>query len=68
LERLCKDCRHYESEPDPHGFRPSACYALKGKSHPVVGGDVHNIEAGLMRMTLCGWSDPKLWQPKTTSK
>ena len=64
LEHMCRDCKHYEREPDPNGFRPMSCYALKGKTHPVFGGDVFNIDAGLMRMTLCGWNDPKFWEPK----
>lgn len=65
MERLCKDCKHYENWPDPNQSRPLfACYALKGKQHPVLGGDVGCIDSGLMRMTLCGWSDPKFWERK----
>jgi len=64
MERLCKDCKHYEREPDPNMLRPLACYALKGKPHPVSGGDVSHIDSGLMRMTLCGWNDPKFWERK----
>ena len=63
-ERLCINCKHYESEPDPNRLRQGLCYALKGQQHPVLGGDCFGIDAGLMRLTLCGWRDPKLWEPK----
>lgn len=67
-ERLCKDCKHFESEPDPNALRLNACYALKRRQHPVFGGEVNYIDAGLMRMTLCGWNDPKFWESKPKPK
>jgi len=63
-ERHCVDCRHYQEtrypEPKQH------CTALMGQLHPVTGGDIQTIDPGLMRMTLCGWRDPKFWGPKAT--
>lgn len=63
MERLCKDCKHFTGEitwDEPL----MSCLALRGKLHPVLGVDIDHIEAGMMRLTLCGWSDPKFWEPK----
>lgn len=66
--RTCASCRHFESQPDPNNMRPGACYAIDGQENPVNGGTVHHIDAGLMRMTLCGWRDPKLWEAKASTR
>ncbi len=64
MERLCKDCRHF-TEWDRVENRGHQCAALNKGQHPVWGGAVSGIDAGLVRMTLCGWSDPKWWEQKT---
>ena len=62
MERLCKDCKHFT---DIGRFGdPALCHALDKKQHPVWGGSVHGIDPGLVRMTLCGWDDPKFWERK----
>lgn len=63
MERLCKDCKHYTQAarwPGPI----MACHALDRDVHPVYGGAIDGIEAGIVRLTLCGWKDPKFWEPK----
>lgn len=60
---LCTDCKHF-GHPS---FRGAYCRALEGKMDPVDGhvfSDSELFFAGKMRMTLCGWDDPKLWEPK----
>ncbi len=60
-ERLCKNCKHLRSRD----YRePELCHALDRKQHPVYGGTVSGIDPGLVRMTLCGWDDPKFWEPR----
>lgn len=57
-ERLCVKCKHYDN---------GICLALNGRQSPVDGRSMNErcgIEAGVMRLTLCGWLDPKLWEPK----
>ena len=63
MERLCTNCKHYV-EPERMVGQPAKCIALSGKTHPVTGGDVGWIDPGQMRMTLCGWNDPKLFELK----
>lgn len=62
MERLCIDCKHYVAA-ERFG-KPMRCVALRTQQNPVLGGDVDSIDAGLMRLTLCGWTDPKLFEPK----
>lgn len=50
IERTCVSCKHFRE--------------LKGKPNPVHGGEIHEIEVAFVRATLCGWSDPKWWEPK----
>ena len=64
MERLCIDCKHYV-EPERMVGGLMKCVALRGKPHPVLGGEVDHIDPGLMRMTLCGWNDPKFWERKS---
>lgn len=61
---LCKDCKHYYENPRPDFRTESLCDALRGKEHPVHGTDITAIKADIMRMVLCGWSDPKFFEPK----
>lgn len=65
-ERLCKDCKHYHRQKGDWTSLES-CHALDQKQHPVTGGSVAGIDAGLVRMTLCGWDDPKFWEPRRAS-
>lgn len=70
-ERLCVNCKHsYEQYHAGNDYVPRSyshhCYALKGKTNPVFGGDIDTIDIFLMRATLCGWSWPAMWEPKTT--
>ncbi len=62
MERLCKNCKHFNRTT---WTEPERCHALDNKQHPVTGGSVIGIDPGLVRMTLCGWDDPKFWEPKT---
>ena len=60
MERLCKDCKHYVG---------IMCRALEGHPNPVTGRDFPKgteMQAELMRATLCGWRDPKFWEPTWT--
>jgi len=59
---LCKDCKHYEYFAVTGPFH--LCAALRGQEHPVFGTSVDVIDAGWARMTVCGWNDPKLFEPK----
>ncbi len=67
MERVCTNCRHYSQEYSigTHGELQfdSMCRALDGHQNPVRGGAISVISADLMRMTLCGWNDPKLFEP-----
>lgn len=63
-ERLCVNCKHY-GEPERRSSKGMVCNAMSGKQHPVTGGSMTTIEAGLMRLTLCGFADPKFWEPKS---
>ena len=63
MERLCINCKHFKAGNRYPGT-PDRCHAMDGKQHPVYGGDVGGIDPGLMRMTLCGWNDPKFWERK----
>ena len=63
MERLCINCKHYVP-PEYWSNQGMQCAALRGKQHPVLGGDISTIAADVMRLTLCGWSDPKLWEQK----
>lgn len=71
MERLCVNCKHLDRAhhrgDGPYFTGAGAtyiCTALAGKAHPVTGEDIVHITADTMRMTLCGWSDPKFWEPK----
>lgn len=67
MERLCQDCKHYRKH-SPNFNRPEDpfwCWAIDGQVNPVTGGDRMMAIPDLMRMTLCGWSDPKFWEPKS---
>jgi len=46
---------------------PESCHALDGKPNPVTGDPIDGIEPSTMRLTLCGFSDPKLWEQKVAS-
>jgi hypothetical protein len=63
---LCQDCKHHSvsSRWGEHGARleDRVCGALYGQEHPVSGGHITHIACDLMRMTLCGWNDPKLFE------
>lgn len=63
MERLCVDCKHFDTGSHYRGVH-NCCRALAGKANPMNGRDIDDISADLMRMTLCGWSDPKFWEPK----
>lgn len=65
MERLCKDCKHYDP-PDFYFYDAQVplCHALDKKQHPITGGTVAGINVDLVRITLCGWDDPKWWEPK----
>jgi hypothetical protein len=60
--KLCVDCAHFKVD---HGF--ACCGALIGKPSPVtgkpIGRDSYEM-VHLIRMSLCGWDYPRLWQPK----
>lgn len=60
---LCKDCRHYEA---PYKA-PHVCNALNGRDHPVTGNPISGSSPDFMRATLCGWNDPRLFEPIPTS-
>ncbi len=62
-ERLCKDCKHFTGW-NRFAKNGLECTALNQQQHPVWGGTIAGIDAGLVRMTLCGWNDPKFWEPK----
>lgn len=62
-ERLCADCKHYS--PPSWGGEREGCTALMGKVDPVYGQSIHSIDVALARAALCGWTDPKWWEPKT---
>lgn len=65
MERICINCKHYR-EHQHFMDLPSQCVALSGKiQHPVTGGDFGGVDPGLMRLTLCGWKDPKWFEAKT---
>lgn len=62
---LCTECKHYrEGQYYPRRGDPDACVALAGQVNPVTGQAIGSIGPNLMRMTLCGWNDPKLFEPK----
>ena len=63
MERLCINCKHFK-EGNRYPGTADGCHAMDGKQHPVYGGDAGGIDPGLMRMTLCGWNDPKFWERK----
>jgi len=63
MERLCVNCKHQDVDRREY-LGPFRCYALRGKTSPVNGLAIESMEAGLMRLTLCGWNDPKFWEPK----
>jgi len=63
---LCKNCKHYEHFAMTGPY--SVCTALRGKEHPVLGTSIDSIDAGLSRMTVCGWHDPKLFEPMPEKK
>jgi hypothetical protein len=63
MERLCINCAHFRA-PEQFGNTAMGCAALRGDRDPVLGGNVDTIDPGLMRLTACGWSDPKLFEPK----
>ena len=65
-ERLCKDCKHYYGLVRPNFTDPDKCHGLDDFNHPIFGGKITGIDAGLVRMTLCGWTDPKYWEKKNT--
>ena len=60
-ERLCINCKHYR-DPERWSSRPANCVALKGRPNPVLGGDIESVEVSVMRMSLCGWTDPRLFE------
>lgn len=66
--RLCKDCKHLFSWKG-YGGDIVYCGAMIGKTDPVSGNTLRQenlIYAFDMRKTLCGWDEPKLFEPKTT--
>ena len=64
MERLCINCKHYWRNEWEWHTDPERCHALDHKPHPVTGRSVAGIEPSVLRMTLCGWDDPKWWEPK----
>jgi hypothetical protein len=64
MERLCETCKHYRKVEDVWTNVEVGCYALKGTPHPEHGKDIDYIRPDLMRLTLCGWKDPKFWEQK----
>lgn len=63
MERLCKDCKHLKSGTT------YTCHALDGKPNPLTGETMEcGIQADTMRMTLCGWNDPKFWERRPASQ
>lgn len=64
-ERLCINCKHYQGPDGVEGFgrSPAQCLALAGKHNPILGGDIESVEVSVMRMVMCGWSDPRLFEP-----
>jgi len=67
MERMCKDCKHYHRRKREMWTDPESCHALDGKPNPVTGDPIDGIEPSTMRLTLCGFSDPKLWEQKVAS-
>jgi len=63
-ERLCKNCKHFYMLERRNFTDDPKCHALDKENHPVYGGPLSGIDAGLVRLTLCGWRDPKFWEKK----
>lgn len=59
--KLCKDCEFHSNET------PTRCwwFAMKQELSPVDGvTPMNSVDVTVMRMTMCGWKTPKLWEPK----
>ena len=62
MERLCKDCKHIY-----YWSSMMCCGKLIGTENPHDGRTLEDSDlfhVVQMRMTLCGWDDPKWWEPK----
>lgn len=67
---LCTECRHYSETLRAWDGKPwlLECNAINGREHPITGTPITGIDASMMRMTLCGWTDPKLFEPKDAKR
>lgn len=55
--KLCKDCKHYTGDERCEVFSPTIS-PIDGRTY------VGPRNAITMRLTLCGWRNPRLWEPK----